>query len=130
MLKENDYYLYGIIDKLVIEDDKIFIFDYKTDDILEEEIPKRAESYFNQLKFYSYIVSRLYGKIKDFKLQLIFLKFPEHKIALELNKGEVQNFNLEIEQMVKDIRDKNFSKNLAHCKRCSFALDNGQCVIK
>ncbi len=129
-VKENDYYLYGIIDKLVIEDEKIFIFDYKTDDILDEEIPQRAEGYFNQLKFYSYIVSRLYEKINNFRLQLIFLKFPEHKVVLELNKGEVQKFSLEIEQMVKDIRDKNFSKNLTHCKKCSFSLNNGQCILK
>ena len=129
-VKENDYYLYGIIDKLVIEDEKIFIFDYKTDDILEEDIPRRAESYFNQLKFYSYIVSRLYEKINEYRLQLIFLKFPEQKVVLELSKGEVQKFNLEIEQMVNNIRDKNFSKNLVHCKRCTFALNNGQCIIK
>ena len=129
-VKENDYYLYGIIDKLVIEDDKIFIFDYKTDDIIVEEITQRAESYFNQLKFYSYIVNRLYNGIKEFNLQLVFLKLPEQNVVMNLKKTEVQKFSLEIEQMVKDIRDKNFSKNLSHCENCSFALNSSQCVIK
>ncbi len=129
-VQENDYYLYGIIDKLVIEDDKIFIFDYKTDDILEEDIPLRAKSYFNQLKFYSYIVSRLLGTTDKFKLNLIFLKFPETKVFIELENTEVQKFGLEIFQMVKNIRNKNFNKNLEHCKRCLFALDKDQCIIK
>ena len=61
----------------MIEDDKIFIFDYKTDDILVDEIPQRAENYFNQLKFYAYIVNRLFKEISKFNLQLIFLKFPD-----------------------------------------------------
>ena len=129
-VKENDYYLYGIIDKLVIEDDKIFIFDYKTDDILEADIPQRAESYFNQLKFYSYIVSRLLGGIRKFELKLIFLKFPDHSVEIQFEKPDVQKFGFEISKMVKDIRGKKFNKNLTHCKRCLFALEKDQCIIK
>lgn len=61
-LKENDYFLYGIIDKLIIENDKAIIVDYKTDTIEEKEIQGKIENYINQLSFYSYIVSKLFQK--------------------------------------------------------------------
>lgn len=39
-IKENDYYLHGITDRIIFDKDKIIICDYKTDNIGSEEIKK------------------------------------------------------------------------------------------
>ena len=57
---EDDYFLYGIIDRIIFNEGKAVIIDYKTDDISAEEIPHKSKSYLTQLRFYSYIVSRLF----------------------------------------------------------------------
>ncbi len=57
--KKGDYYLFGILDKLIIYEKKIIIIDYKTDNIKENELNSRAGKYLSQLQFYAYIVSRL-----------------------------------------------------------------------
>ncbi|MEO8398808.1 MAG: 3'-5' exonuclease, partial [Ignavibacteriaceae bacterium] len=129
-VKENDYYLYGIIDKLVIEKNEVHIIDYKTDDISTDEIPGRAESYFNQLKFYSYIVGKLFRSINKFNLQIIFIKHPEKAVIKEVQKKEFLDFSEELRNMVEDIRNKSYNKNLSHCSSCTFALNNNECVIR
>ena len=40
--EEGEHYLYGIIDKLIIETDKLIIVDYKTDNISQEQLISRA----------------------------------------------------------------------------------------
>ena len=39
---DNDYYLHGIIDKIIFKGNKILIYDYKTDDIEKKEIKKQT----------------------------------------------------------------------------------------
>ncbi len=42
MLKKKITYLHGIIDKIIFEENKILIYDYKTDDIEKKEIKKHS----------------------------------------------------------------------------------------
>jgi ATP-dependent helicase/nuclease subunit A len=127
-VKENDYYLYGIIDKMILEDEKIIIVDYKTDNISEEEIEERADSYINQLKFYSYIVHKLFENILKFELHLIFIKHPNKPAVKGIGVSEIEIFKTEIEGMVKNIREKNFKKNLSHCRKCTYAINHENCI--
>ncbi len=127
--KENDYFIYGIIDKLIIENDKAIIVDFKTDTIDKNEFGQRIDTYLTQLSFYSYIVSKLYPEISKFELRLIFIKYPDKSFIKEVDSEVSKNTKLEIEKMVKAIRKQNYIKNLDHCSKCSFSIDFKNCII-
>ncbi len=127
-VKESDYYLYGIIDKLIIDDNKLLIIDYKTDDIDVKKINDRAETYLTQLKFYSYIVSRLFKSISTIELKLIFIKHPDNVVSEFVNMKEIVNFSDKIKEMISMIREQTFTKNLSHCKKCSFVFNHNKCI--
>jgi ATP-dependent helicase/nuclease subunit A len=129
-----DYFLYGIIDKVVLENKYISIIDYKTDKIDENEVEERAKTYFTQLKFYAYILSKLFPDIELFRLRIIFLKYPEKKVELELDKDAANHFGAEIDRIVNEIRNSkmpsgqaSFRQNLNHCGVCLFAVNN-KCI--
>ena len=126
-IKESNYFLYGIIDKIIFEDTKIIIIDYKTDNIAKKEIPGRVLTYINQLKFYSYIVSNLFPNFDIFELRLLFVKHPDEFISEIYRKKDAVGFGNEIKLIVNKIRDKNFPKNLEHCRKCYYSI-NGICI--
>ncbi len=128
-LNEKDYFLHGIIDKLIIDGKKAIIVDYKTDEIQKDEIYKRSEIYFPQLKFYSYIINRLFKNLTTIELRLIFIKFPGEEIVEVLDKDKTSEYGNEIEKMVIQIRLREFAQNLSHCKECNFALNNKNCIV-
>ena len=128
-LNEKDYFLHGIIDKLIIEDKKAIIVDYKTDDIVKEKISSRAAEYFPQLEFYSYIISRLYKNLTAFELRLIFIKFPDQETVELLDRKKVAGLGNEIEKMILRLRLRDFTQNLSHCADCNFSLKNKICVV-
>lgn len=128
-VKEKDYFLYGIIDKLIIEDNRIKIIDYKTSDISEGEIKGKVETYFPQLQFYSYIVSQLFDKIDVFELVLVFIKHPEKEYMTILNKSEIAQFSKKLQEMIEHVREGKFNKNLNHCSNCLYALQQANCII-
>jgi ATP-dependent helicase/nuclease subunit A len=128
-IKENDYFLYGIIDKLVMEEDKFIIIDYKTDDITEQEIRERAEAYLPQLEFYSYIVKRIFDKKGEIELKIAFIKHPDMVFSKTAAITDFEKIRKEIKEMVINIREANFSKNLDHCSKCLYAIRQEKCII-
>jgi ATP-dependent helicase/nuclease subunit A len=126
--QHKDYYLYGIIDKLIIAKDKIIIVDYKTDSIAIDEVNKRANQYFNQLKFYSYIASKLFKVISYFELRLVFIKHPNEFLSLNIGSQDLSKIEENIEIMVKKVRNQTLEKNLDHCKFCIFSINN-KCIV-
>ncbi len=76
-LQEEDFYLFGILDKLIIEDRKLIIVDYKTDFVKPDEIEANSQKYLPQLKFYAYIISRLFNKMQEIEGRIIFIKYPD-----------------------------------------------------
>ncbi len=126
-VKKNDYFLYGIIDKIIFDHNKIIIVDYKTDNIAKSEIPARVRTYINQLKFYSYIAINLFADFDIIELRLLFVKHPDEFISEIMSRLDVVNFGSGIKTLVNEIRNKNFLKNLEHCKECYFAIE-GNCV--
>ncbi len=123
-----DFYLYGIIDKLIFEKEKLIIVDYKTDSISENEISDRAVQYFTQLKFYSYIASKLFAGIKNIELRLVFLKYPNKLVNMDIETKDLIAIEKEIELMIKKVRGKKYEKNLNHCHNCIFSIKNN-CII-
>lgn len=128
-VKEKNYYLYGIIDKLIFNGKNLIIVDYKTDDIPLEKLEERASSYFIQLKFYSYIALQKFESVESIELRLIFIKHHEHILRENMQKNKILEFGRKIDSIVFAIREKNYSKNLNHCKNCIFAVNNGNCII-
>ena len=127
--QHSDFYLYGIIDKLIITKGKIIIVDYKTDLIPLDEIQARASQYFTQLKFYAYITSKLFKVISNFELQIVFIKHPNEFIAMNIGLKELLKIEQEIELMVKKVRKGTSEKNLDHCRNCIFSIKNNCIVI-
>jgi ATP-dependent helicase/nuclease subunit A len=124
---DDDYYLYGIIDKLIIADEKIIIVDYKTDVFDEKHIKAKAEYYLNQLKFYVYIVSKLYTDFDSFEIRILFLQFPENPYTLTYDRKKVREIKEEILFLIKGILRAEYPKNLLHCFECNFSINN-KCV--
>lgn len=126
--KLNDFYLHGIVDKLVIEDDLITIVDYKTDNISESQIDKRAEKYKFQLKFYLYIVSHLFPGIQKFRLLLIFIKHPDKYIEWNFNSNDLPLIEEAIIKIVSGIRNGEYHLEKEHCEQCIFSDDLNNCI--
>jgi ATP-dependent helicase/nuclease subunit A len=127
--KEGDYFLYGIIDRLIFEEKRAIIIDFKTDNLSQNEIEKRFESYLTQLRFYSYIVSRLFRAIEEFQLKIIFIKHPDENTDLTIKRNDLVQVKSEIDQMVKIMRVNTFAKNLNHCPDCVFAINHKHCIV-
>ena len=126
--QHQDYYLYGIIDKLIITKDKIIIVDYKTDSISPEEIQERANQYFPQLRFYSFIAGKLFENIVKFELRIIFILHPDEVVTTNLELDDVRRIKQNIELMVNKARQGSSEKNLNHCKFCIFSI-NKDCIV-
>jgi ATP-dependent helicase/nuclease subunit A len=127
-LREEDFYLYGIIDKIIFSEDKITIIDYKTDDISADKIKERGKNYIPQLRFYSYIINKIYPEYKEYELKLVFIKHPSEPEKIIITNEDFASIKLEINQMVSNIREQNFRKNTGHCTGCLFYLN--ECIIK
>ncbi len=128
-VKKNDYFLFGIIDKLIIKENEYLIIDYKTDNINQKEIKKRAEEYLLQLKFYALIVSKYYPSYNKIKIIIIFTKHPDECQEFMLTTGELDSFELEIDGMVKEMRKTGTEKNLKHCAVCTYSTDKKNCIV-
>jgi ATP-dependent helicase/nuclease subunit A len=127
--KENDYYLYGIIDKLIFADEKALIIDYKTYLTEGDEREEKINSYYTQLSFYSYIVSKLFNKINKFEIQLIFIRHPERIFKKEIGKADFEKISDEIRNMVRNTREQIISKHPNHCKNCRYSTNYKDCII-
>jgi len=127
-LKEDDFYLFGILDKLIIQDKKLIIVDYKTDHIKFNEINAMADKYLPQLKFYTYIISRLFNKNYEIEGRIIFIKFPSNPFAFNYDEIADKNIKSNIKEMIYSIRNNNYSVNLNACDDCIFADENSQCI--
>ncbi len=125
---EGKHFLYGIIDKLIYENDKLIIIDYKTDNINTGQLKQRRIDYLPQLKFYAYILSKLYKEYNKFQLELIFLKHPDDIVPVEFGRDDLNIFGAELNKAIDKIYANHFIPNLNHCPKCHFALEGNKCV--
>lgn len=126
---DRDYYLHGIIDKIIFNEKKILIYDYKTDDIEKKEIKKHSEYYLMQLKFYLYIASKLFTEFDTFEGSLVFVKHPDAFVTLNYDRNQLKHLEDEITNIIKSIRMKNSEMNIKHCKICAFSGLTNKCII-
>jgi ATP-dependent helicase/nuclease subunit A len=126
-LRLNDYYLFGIIDKLIFDKENVIIVDYKTDNISADQLNARGELYLSQLKFYAVIVSEIY-KLNHIEIKIIFTKFPETTFNKIISSNEIIEFKDHINNVVNSIRNDYYPPNLNHCIKCHYAVDEKNCV--
>ena len=126
---DHDYYLHGIIDKIIFNEKKISIYDYKTDDIEKKEIKKHSEYYLMQLKFYLYIASKLFSEFDTFEGSLVFVKHPDDIVTLNYDRSKLKVLEREITDIINSIGMKNSEKNIKHCRVCSFSGLTNKCII-
>jgi len=120
--RENNYYLYGIIDKLILLDDRVIIVDYKSDRIPNKNIEEKSSTYLNQLLFYAYIILSNYPKIKQFELMLVFLRDDNFSITKIVERQKVKDFGKVIESSINKIRAKDFNEFKSGCKDMKYYL--------
>lgn len=126
---EGDYYLYGIIDKLVIDGDKIIIVDYKTDAIEKDAIEKRGEHYKTQLLFYAYTIGKMYPQHKECQLRIVFIKHPDVPYIYDAKTEDKTQLQENLTEMMKTVRSKAYTKNIHHCPECLFSINHRDCVL-
>jgi len=126
--EEKEHYLYGIIDKLIIEKDKLVIIDYKTDNISFDQLNSRAVSYMPQLTFYAYVLSKLYKSFQNFQLRLIFLKYVDELIVKDVDRTCLDKYSIELNESINKIYSSDYKPNLYHCSKCHFALEGNKCI--
>jgi ATP-dependent helicase/nuclease subunit A len=127
-LKMDEFYLYGRIDKVIFEDNKIKILDYKTDNINSKNIISRKEQYFAQVKFYSYILSRFYPLIHNYELQIVYIKNPDAILNFEISEKDFPEIEIEINNMLKSLRTRDFVSDYDKCKECIYSVNKIKCI--
>ena len=129
-IKQNDFYLYGIIDKLIIENDTAIIIDYKTDNLEKYSAHEKLENYKYQLIFYAYLVSKMYPKIKNLICKLIFIEAPDKMALINVTEEMIKEFENNMNIGIDAMRNGIYNKNKSHCKSCYFSDQNKNCIIK
>jgi len=128
-IREKDYFLHGIIDKIIFDDKRVKIIDYKTDDFEINDLKKHSEFYSMQLKFYLYIASRLFPGFDNFEGYLVFIKYPDNPFSISFNQKGIKDLQSEIGSVINDIRQGKSDKNLEHCRFCNYSDSINQCLI-
>jgi ATP-dependent helicase/nuclease subunit A len=126
--REDDYILYGIIDKLLIQKDSITIIDYKTDDIPEDKTSQRASEYFNQLKFYSYIIWNAFNCSFKIFFKIVFIRHPDKCFEKEETVEDLKRTGLRIREMVNNTRSGLYSPDKTYCHKCIYSADQVNCI--
>lgn len=126
-VKENDYYLYGIIDKLIITGEKIILIDFKTDHIINQNINEKIQQYKNQIHFYGYIASKFFEEPASIELKIIFLEDLKNIFINHFGEEDKKEMSNQIKSAINKIRNYDFGKNLNHCQNCHFDF-NKSCV--
>ncbi len=128
-LKEKDFYLFGIIDKVIFSDRSITIIDYKTDNVPIDKLKSRSQDYFLQLTFYAFILKKLLPEYNKLILKIIFTKFPDESFTHHVTTEELDQLEKFVIEMTQKIRKKEFSKSLHHCRQCHFADNRNNCIF-
>lgn len=128
-LKEFDYFLFGIIDKLIVEKNRLIVIDYKTDSVTPKNLELKISNYEYQLRFYAYLAMKYFSMKNEIEVKLIFIKNPEKSYSKIYSDFDLLNFGVEIRKIVSAIRNNSFDYNINHCTKCQFLYRN-KCVAQ
>lgn len=126
-LKEKDFILFGRIDKVIFGQNRIRIIDYKTDNISKNDIENRGKKYLHQLKFYSYILARIFPEVAEFTVTILFSRHPGNPYNKTISRDELSATGVELEEMINSTRKGSYIRKNHHCSECSFFV-NKMCL--
>lgn len=128
-LRYSSFYLMGVIDKIIILEDRIIIIDYKTGENLEDVM----ERYSAQLDFYAFLTSQIYPHINSFELRLISIDSPDNSVTRIVSRNSVSRTEDKINNFVDTLRstitNSGFFRNPGHCHKCKFSINNNRCFV-
>lgn len=128
-LRYGSFYLMGVIDKIIILEDRIIIIDYKTGKNLEDVM----ERYSAQLDFYAFLTSRIYSNINTFELRLISIDNPDESVTRIVSRNSVsqteEKLNTFVDTLRSTISNSGFFRNTGHCHKCKFSIHNNRCFV-
>ncbi len=127
--KVNDYYLHGILDKLIVGEKEIIIVDFKTDSLENSGIEEKAKLYLPQLEFYAWLASGMFGERK-ITVYLLFVQEPENPVRIEIKDEHLRKTGERIGQFIRMKRTGGYEKEAGHCKECKFSRGNNECIVK
>ncbi len=128
--KLNDYFIYGIIDKVIFDGDNIFIYDYKTDSLAKSSSEEKLVSYKPQLTFYALLLSKLFAEIDKFSCSLILIDDPTKVASFSTSRKELEKFERKLDDIVYSMRIGSFKKDTSHCRSCYFSNSKNECVVQ
>ena len=128
--KVENYFIYGIIDKVIFDGENVFILDYKTDSLSKYSSLEKLELYRPQLTFYALLISKLYPKIKQVNCSLIFIEDPKEVPTFKVDRIQLTEFEQKLNGIVNSIRKGEFKTKISHCKSCYFSDSKNECVVK
>ena len=116
--------LSGVIDRLYQDTDGWHVLDYKTDRVINN--PLKDERYRFQLKFYAYLIKKLFDIDNDIHAHLFYTNYGVTKdfVFTPLDLTDIES-NL-TETVSHILTDKHVSslnkilKNREHCKECAY----------
>ena len=129
-LAQNDFYLYGIIDKLIIDVDSAVIIDFKTDSLQKYSAKEKLENYKYQLLFYSFLIKKMNPKIKNIKSMLLFIEDPSQEASIDVTNEILEEFEIGMLDGIKTMRLEKYIKKKSHCKNCYFSDEKNNCVVE
>jgi RecB family exonuclease len=129
-IKHKDFYLYGIIDKLIVENNKAIIIDYKTDSLKKYSAKEKLENYKYQLLFYAFLIHKMLPKIKEIKCLLLFVEEPSEEAVIKVTENMLDKFESEMLDGIASMRIEKYNKKKSHCKSCYFSDSKNNCVVK
>lgn len=127
-LRYGSFYLMGVIDKIIILEDRIIIIDYKTGKNLEDMM----ERYSAQLDFYAFITSLTYPGINTFEVRLVSIDNPADVVVRIISRNTLSQIEEKLNLFVKTLRlsvsNSGFIRNTGHCHKCKFSINN-RCFV-
>ena len=113
-MKFDKDYLYGSIDLLFFDGNQFEIWDWKTNKIdTENGIEKLKDKYEYQMKFYSYLVSKLYPEQKTIPARLLLIELAginsnDWIIEFSFDQDDLLEIENELKENINSIKELNY----------------------
>lgn len=134
-----DLRLHGQLDSMIIYEDKLMVFDYKTTkaksiNAIKGQTKNEDGGYFRQLVFYKILLegNSLY-KNKEINPSLVFIKPDESGkcpvVSLDILDSDKEDLMKDIENLVGDIFSGQFMNKKCDDPKCQFCLDKDYFLV-
>ncbi len=126
-IKFQNQILFGIIDRVNLNQNKITIIDYKTDSFPIEKYDEKVREYKTQMEFYAMIVSEFF-RTKEIELNLFFINYPDKPFKFHFTEEQIKTIRKKFESIISQIVLNKFPKNTQNCTMCEYSKSS-KCIV-